>query len=104
MILQAFGRHTPDNGPSLLAPALRSPPLGASALQTPRSPPRPRDGRHGAEQSGNTHTSAHGWRPGDMAHPFSAVPTPYPLRTPERTCWADRTWDAFGIAGLLGVD
>ncbi len=39
-----------------------------------------------------------------MAHPFSAVPTPYPVRTSPRTYWANCAWDALGIAALLGVD
>ena len=39
-----------------------------------------------------------------MAHPFSAVPTPYPVRTAGGTWWANCAWDALGIAALLGVD
>lgn len=39
-----------------------------------------------------------------MAHPFSAVPTPYPVRTAERTYWANCAWDALGIPTLLDVD
>ncbi|MGH7480851.1 MAG: organomercurial lyase [Longimicrobiales bacterium] len=39
-----------------------------------------------------------------MAHPFSAVPTAYPVNTAERTYWANCAWDALGIPALLGVD
>lgn len=39
-----------------------------------------------------------------MAHPFSAVPTPYPVKTAERTYWANCAWDALGIPALLDVD
>jgi ribonuclease HI len=37
-----------------------------------------------------------------MAHPFSAVPTAYPVRTRGRTYWANCAWDAAGILALLG--
>lgn len=39
-----------------------------------------------------------------MAHPFSAVPTAYSVRTAHRTYWANCAWDALGIPALLGVD
>lgn len=39
-----------------------------------------------------------------MAHPFSAVPTAYPVDTPERRYWANCAWDALAIPSLLGVD
>ena len=39
-----------------------------------------------------------------MAHPFSAVPTPYPVKTSEITYYANCAWDALGIPALLQVD
>lgn len=36
-----------------------------------------------------------------MAHPFSAVPTPYPVQTSERTYWANCAWDALAIPPLI---
>ncbi len=39
-----------------------------------------------------------------MAHPFSAVPTPYPVQTAHRSYWANCAWDALNLAALLGVD
>lgn len=39
-----------------------------------------------------------------MAHPFSAVPTPYPVQTAHRSYWANCAWDALNIPALLGVD
>jgi len=39
-----------------------------------------------------------------MAHPFSAVPTPYPVQAGERRYWANCAWDALAIPVLLGVD
>jgi hypothetical protein len=39
-----------------------------------------------------------------MAHPFSAVPTPYRVETARHTYWANCAWDVLGIAALLGVD
>lgn len=39
-----------------------------------------------------------------MAHPFSAVPTPYPVRTADRTYWANCAWDALGIPAMLDVN
>jgi len=37
-----------------------------------------------------------------MAHPFSAVPTPYPVDAGGRTYWANCAWDAAGILSLIG--
>jgi hypothetical protein len=39
-----------------------------------------------------------------MAHPFSAVPTDFPVDTAERRYWANCAWDALGIPAILGVD
>ena len=39
-----------------------------------------------------------------MAHPFSAVPTPYPVKTSGLTYYANCAWDALGIPALLQVD
>lgn len=39
-----------------------------------------------------------------MAHPFSAVPTAYPVETGERRYWANCAWDALAIPELLGED
>ena len=39
-----------------------------------------------------------------MAHPFSAVPTPFPVQTAERSYWANCAWDALAIPALLDVD
>ena len=39
-----------------------------------------------------------------MAHPFSAVPTAYPVRTATATYWANCAWDALSIAALLNQD
>jgi hypothetical protein len=39
-----------------------------------------------------------------MAHPFSAVPTAYPVQTATHTYWANCAWDALAIPALLGVD
>lgn len=39
-----------------------------------------------------------------MAHPFSAVPTPYRVETPKRAYWANCAWDALAIPLLLGTD
>jgi hypothetical protein len=39
-----------------------------------------------------------------MAHPYSAVPTAYPVRTSTRTYWANCAWDALGIPVILGAD
>jgi ribonuclease HI len=37
-----------------------------------------------------------------MAHPFSAVPTAYPVETRGQTYWANCAWDAAGVMALLG--
>jgi ribonuclease HI len=37
-----------------------------------------------------------------MAHPFSAVPSAYPVQTRDRTYWANCAWDAAGVMALLG--
>lgn len=39
-----------------------------------------------------------------MAHPFSAVPTPYRVETPIGSYWANCAWDALAIPLLLGTD
>ena len=39
-----------------------------------------------------------------MAHPFSAVPTDYPVDTNGRRYWANCAWDAAGILSMLGAD
>ena len=39
-----------------------------------------------------------------MAHPFSAVPTDYPVVIGDRTYWANCVWDAAGVLSLVGGD
>jgi ribonuclease HI len=39
-----------------------------------------------------------------MAHPFSAVPTGYPVAIGGRTYWANCAWDAAGVLSLVGGD
>lgn len=39
-----------------------------------------------------------------MAHPFSAVPTVYPVKTSGLSYWANCAWDALAIPTLLGVN
>lgn len=39
-----------------------------------------------------------------MAHPFSASPTPYVVRTADRSFWANCAWDALAIPAVLAVD
>ena len=39
-----------------------------------------------------------------MAHPFSAVPTPYRVRAEGRAFWANCAWDAVAIPAMLGCD
>lgn len=39
-----------------------------------------------------------------MAHPFSAVPTPYRVETPLGDYWANCAWDAIAIPIILGTD
>ncbi len=36
-----------------------------------------------------------------MAHPFSAIPTPYRVKTPIGSYWANCAWDAIAIPILL---
>jgi ribonuclease HI len=38
-----------------------------------------------------------------MAHPFSAVPTAYPVQARGRTYWANCAWDAAGVMSILGA-
>ena len=39
-----------------------------------------------------------------MAHPFSAVPTPFRVETPIGAYWANCAWDALAIPLLLNTD
>jgi len=39
-----------------------------------------------------------------MANPFSAMPTKYPVETPEMSCWANCAWDALGVMAMLETD
>ena len=39
-----------------------------------------------------------------MANPFSAVPTPFRVRTADRQWYANCAWDAFGVCAALHVD
>src|SRR6266487_64020 len=39
-----------------------------------------------------------------MAHPFSAVPTAYPVAVGGRSYWANCAWDAAGVLSLVGGD
>ena len=39
-----------------------------------------------------------------MAHPFSAVPTPYRVETPIGAYWANCAWDALALPLLAGTD
>jgi hypothetical protein len=39
-----------------------------------------------------------------MAHPFSALPPPYPVHAGGKRYWANCAWDVLGIAALLGTD
>ena len=39
-----------------------------------------------------------------MAGPFSAVPTPFRVTTPNFSCYGNCIWDALGIAGMLQSD
>ncbi len=39
-----------------------------------------------------------------MLHPFSAMPTEYPVRVGDGVYWGNCAWDAFGIPAVLGTD
>ena len=39
-----------------------------------------------------------------MAHPFSSVPTEYPVETSQGRYWANCAWDAFGVAAVVDLD
>ena len=39
-----------------------------------------------------------------MANPFSAVPTPFPVRVGERSYYGNCIWDAMGIPAMLKQD
>jgi len=39
-----------------------------------------------------------------MAHPFSGIPTGFPVDTERGRFWANCAWDALGIPAILGVD
>lgn len=39
-----------------------------------------------------------------MAHPFSSVPTAYPVDTERGRYWANCAWDSLGIPAILGID
>jgi hypothetical protein len=39
-----------------------------------------------------------------MAHPFSAVPTPYTVVSGGTSYWANCAWDAYGIAAMIDRD
>jgi hypothetical protein len=39
-----------------------------------------------------------------MANPFSAIPTPFSVRTAGRDYWGNCIWDALGIAACLDTD
>ncbi len=39
-----------------------------------------------------------------MLHPFSAVPTEFPVEVEGGTYWGNCAWDAFGIPAALGSD
>ena len=39
-----------------------------------------------------------------MAHPFSAIPTPYRVETPVGEFWANCAWDAIAIPIILDTD
>jgi len=39
-----------------------------------------------------------------MAHPFSGVPTDYPVQTRRMTCYANCAWDALGVPAILCTD
>jgi len=39
-----------------------------------------------------------------MAHPFSSLPTAYPVDTERGRYWANCGWDSLGIPAILGLD
>lgn len=39
-----------------------------------------------------------------MAHPFSALPTPFEVRSEDRRWWGNCVWDGLGILAAVGVD
>ena len=39
-----------------------------------------------------------------MANPFSALPTPYLVRSAGKTFWGNCIWDALGILATIGMD
>jgi hypothetical protein len=39
-----------------------------------------------------------------MAHPFSAVPTPFLVEVKAHSCYANCIWDALGIPAILKQD
>ncbi len=39
-----------------------------------------------------------------MAHPFSAIPTAYPVQTEGKRLWANCAWDSLGIPAMLRCD
>ena len=39
-----------------------------------------------------------------MAHPFSAVPTEYPVETSQGRYWANCAWDMLAIPAVLGLN
>ena len=39
-----------------------------------------------------------------MANPFSAVPTPFLVETPQFSCYGNCIWDSLGIAAMLNQD
>jgi hypothetical protein len=39
-----------------------------------------------------------------MAEPFSAIPTPFLIRSGERQWWGNCIWDGLGVAAMLRLD
>jgi hypothetical protein len=39
-----------------------------------------------------------------MANPFSAIPTPFKVKSGVQTWWANCAWDSLGIAAALNTD
>lgn len=88
-------RHFVETGRAPTVPAIASD-LDAPQDAVERSLRRLADGHVLALAPGSLNV----W----MAHPFSAVPTPYPVETSERRYWANCAWDALAIPTLLEVD